>query len=300
MLWAKVTFKGIVPKERHSAAMTALNDKIYLHGGTKSGEILDEFWVLDTNAWTWNSVTVKSKEKPTALWGHTLTTFKNKIFLFGGQDIERTHATLWIFDTESLMWSKPDQSGPPPSPRSYHASTVYGNRLLIFGGAEKDNNLYVLNTDTMEWNRPECTGFGPDARKETSIAVYQKKLIVFGGVSFSGMETLNELHILDFASKVWTKQVPRGAIPERRCGHIAVLVGKTLVVYGGRAGGNKGSFEDIHFTSADDISWAKTKGTGYKPEARANHSATLWNNKIFIFGGEGVKALTNEALLLEV
>jgi len=303
MLWTKCTSKSEVPAERHSPAITSIGSKVYLFGGSKADEAYDDFWVLDTKDWKWSPVQVKSKEKPPALWGHSINAFGGKkLFVYGGKLIGGETADLWVFDIENSSWSRPNQSGPTPPPRSYHASSVYGNRLLIFGGKQNDASLYVLNTDNMEWSRPETSGNGPDARNETSIIVHQKKLLVFGGVSLDRMETLNELHSMEFGVRNWTKHVPKGAVPERRGGHTANLVGKYVIVYGGKAGGNKGLFGEIHFGDAGDLSWSKTKGTGYKPEPRANHASTvLDNNKIFFFGGDlGNSKLTNEMLLLEV
>lgn len=48
--------------------------------------------------------------------------------------------------SDTMSWTRPVQSGPAPSPRSYHASCIHGNLMYVFGGAENDNSLYILNT----------------------------------------------------------------------------------------------------------------------------------------------------------
>lgn len=200
----------------------------------------------------WSKAEVKSKENPPILWGHSMNVIFMKIhevterpseivsfFLEGQQSLEATDATFGCSISVQIItnftynpkgqgiWTKPQQSGTPPTPRSYHASAVYGNRLLIFGGVASDNNLYVLNTGTiflkeiqllryhgMESTRDFRSRFsfllvklisvGPDARKELTVIVpvKDKKMIVFGGVSQGNFETLNELHTMEFGREI--------------------------------------------------------------------------------------------------
>jgi len=128
------------------------------------------------------------------------------------------------------------------------------------------------------------------------------------------MELMNDVHVLDLATRTWTRKVSKGVVPERRAGHTASLVisdvtkKPSMVIYGGR-GAKNAVLGDIHFTSLDDFSWAKSPGTGQIPAARSLHCASTLpegkdssTSKIVLFGGElaDPKQSSNDVYLLEV
>lgn len=121
-----------------------------------------------------------------------------RLIIFGGMSGCRL-GDLWVLHIDSMTWSKPILSGPPPLPRSLHSATVVGQRMYIFGGwvplvmddvasHEKEwkctNNLSCLNMETMMWETPSMEVFEdtiPRARAgHCSVAIHNRLWIWSG------------------------------------------------------------------------------------------------------------------------
>lgn len=64
---------------------------------------------------------------------------------------------LWILDTDTMMWSRPQTNGPLPLPRSLHTSTLIGHKMYVFGGwvpLVQDEIKNQIQTLEKEW---KCT-----------------------------------------------------------------------------------------------------------------------------------------------
>lgn len=55
---------------------------------------------------------------------------------------------VWVLDTNTMHWSEAVCTGNPPSSRSGHTATMWGEWLVIFGGWDGDRHLkdtHMLN-----------------------------------------------------------------------------------------------------------------------------------------------------------
>lgn len=76
-------------------------------------------------------------------------------------------------------------------------------------------------------SRPACT-----CRGLHSVTAVGSKLYLFGGAPQKG-GMLNDLWLLDTASMQWTELQPKGQLPHVRCSHTAVVMGTSIVIFGG-------------------------------------------------------------------
>ena len=56
---------------------------------------------------------------------------------------------LHMFDSESMSWTRPSDSGVVPIPRAGHTCNIIRNKLFVFGGGDEDvifNDMHVLDT----------------------------------------------------------------------------------------------------------------------------------------------------------
>merc|ERR1719343_1159571 len=131
--------------------------------------------------------------------------------------------------------------GEQPPPRANHASTVDDFRLYIFGGwdgTKRLNDLYVLDTREMAWSLLRPTGCAPQARAGMTLSVVRDYLYLFGG---SGHTTrcFNDVHVYDPLERAWflcVKIANEPIAPERRAGHVAVVIDRRLFISGGACG----------------------------------------------------------------
>lgn len=84
----------------------------------------------------------------------------------------------------------------------------------------------------------------------------------------------------------WRTLATTGQGPGPRDSHSAVLVGETMIVFGGTNGSTK--VNDLHILDLRTKEWSKPDPRGLPPSPRESHTATLiGNDRIVIFGGSG-------------
>ena len=67
-------------------------------------------------------------------------------------------------------------------------------------------------------------------------------------------------------------------------GHTCVVVGGTVIQYGGKAGPTS-LVEDVHALDVDDNTWRRVECSGQIPKGRAFHTAVIHSHQMYVFGG---------------
>lgn len=83
---------------------------------------------------------------PKPRFGHSMTAIDDRyIAVFGGFDDEGAAlpSDMALLHFPTLIWSKPDVFGLPPSPRGYHTALGLGGQVLVFGGQEQRDDFMV-------------------------------------------------------------------------------------------------------------------------------------------------------------
>jgi len=114
------------------------------------------------------------------------------------------------------------------------------------------------------------------------------RLYLFGG--YDGTHRLNDLHILDLTSLKWHQ--PRSAAigaPPGRAGHSASIVNGEMIIYGGEDD-RHWPFKDMYVLQLATLTWRKVAQYGLVPPARAYHTTTVIDNKLYVFGGTDGKS----------
>ena len=104
---------------------------------------------------------------PPCIKNHTATRVDGRLFVFGGYDGRRNHATVHTFDCDTYTWSACEHiRGTPPEGRNGHTATLAERKLFIIGGwlgsgplAAKDT--HYLDVDRMAWVQPPSVGEPP-------------------------------------------------------------------------------------------------------------------------------------------
>lgn len=191
-----------------------------------------------------------------------------------------------------------------------------GTRLLVFGGmveyGKYSNELYELQASRWEWKRlkPRAPKSGPYPcpRLGHSFTIIGNRVFLFGGLANDSDDPknnipryLNDLYILEMKqySNVmqWDLPICYGTPPPPRESHTAVAYEgpdgkKKLIIYGGMSGCRLG---DLWQLDLDSMTWSKPFIDGPSPLPRSLHSATLINNKMYVFGGWVPLVVDNES-----
>ncbi|KRZ08608.1 Host cell factor 1 [Trichinella zimbabwensis] len=250
--WKKIlNILGPIPRARHGHRAIALDDMIVIFGGGNDG-IVDDLYVYFPEKNEWFKPTCCGDIPPgCAAFG--MTTDKQKIFLYGGM-VEMGHYSSDFYELNISTWEWRrilpclSVNCPPPPPRLGHSFTFVKNLIYLFGG---------------------LTNGSVDNRH--SIPVY-----------------LNDFYAIDLQSTPyqWFTPVTYGIKPSPRESHSACYYESDdkslLIIYGGMNGCRLG---DLWILDLKSMTWNSPMLSGIPPAPRSLHSASVIDDKMYIFGG---------------
>nr|GLL35009.1 acyl-CoA-binding domain-containing protein 4 [Ipomoea trifida] len=238
--WTALSVSGPHPAARYKHAATVLDGKLYIAGGSRNGRYLSDIQVFDLKSLAWSTIKSDTEVLP-ALSGHSVISWGHKLLLLAGhsRSISDT-VTVWIIDPESQHCSIMETFGTPPVARGGQSVTLFGSKLIMFGGEDKKrrllNDIYVLDLETQTWSSVETTQTPPSPRFDHSAALHAERyLLIFGGCSHSVF--FNDLHILDLETMEWSCPQLQGDLVSSRAGHAGVTIDENWYIVGG--GDNK-------------------------------------------------------------
>jgi N-acetylneuraminic acid mutarotase len=302
-----------VPPAKKYPTTCILNNKLYLFGSNLNAfnQVCNDLWVYNpsTNIWTWikgtNLANVQGQygnmgvANPTnmpggRLGGCSLWASNNKLYLFGGLGLGTTVTSgslndLWEYDpfTNDFTWIKGrnvvDKSGnydapTKPGARFGGLSWDYNNKLYLMGGFGADengtngsmNDLWEYNPATNVWAWLKGSKFVnslgkfgisgvadatnlPRAREQSATWTYNNKLYLFGGRNSNMSVSLSsDTWVFDVSTNNWTWIA-------------GPIFFDVIGIYGTMGVENAGNF----------------------PGSRKGSSAWTYNNKLYLFGGNG-------------
>ena len=234
----------------------------------------------------------------------------DSMFVFGGYtgDIYsnsnlRNKNDLFEYKFLTSQWINWEDriTGTLPPARSAHGAAVYNDCLWIFAGYDghtRLNDMWAidLTSSNPQWEEIEQSGDSPPTCCNFPVAVVNESMYVFSGQS--GAKITNNLYQFKFEEKLWirirTEHLLRGSPspPQRRYGHTMVAHGRSLYVFGGAADGILDN--EVHCFDVDSRLWSviQPASGSQTPSGRVFHSAAVWNNALYIFGGT-IDSLSN-------
>ncbi|KAK3189787.1 hypothetical protein Dsin_029348 [Dipteronia sinensis] len=209
----------------------------------------------------------------------------------------------------SENWMVLSIAGDKPAPRFNHAAAVIGNKMIVVGG-ESGNGLLddvqVLNFDRFTWTAassklylsPSSLPLKIPACRGHSLVSWGKKVLLVGGKTDSGSDKVS-VWTFDIETECWSLMEAKGDVPVARSGHTVVRASSVLILFGGEDAKRK-KLNDLHMFDLKSLTWLPLHCTGTGPSPRANHVATLYDDKnLFIFGGSSKSKTLNDLYSLD-
>ncbi|CAL3973718.1 hypothetical protein PZA11_005873 [Diplocarpon coronariae] len=169
-----------------------------------------------------------------------------------------------------------------------NASVTYcgNNQIYAFGGFDQYtdevyNHVLKLDMVSHQWSLVDNYGDIPGVRMGHTATLFQgDKLLIFGGEN-EHRTYLSDLIIFDLKTAHWTQPAVNGPIPKGRARHAAVLHDDKLFIIGGITGHNNYVLDDICYLDLKTFTWSRA----WKFVGRFDHSAYLWGDRVWVFGG---------------
>ncbi|XP_073293226.1 acyl-CoA-binding domain-containing protein 6 [Primulina huaijiensis] len=289
---------------RYKHAAIVVEEKLYIVGGSRNGRYLSDFQVLDLKNLIWSPVKLKMeasdvKNKDDALLeafpaisGHSLIYWEKKLFLLAGLSKNVTDTvTVRFIDLELYNCDIVETSGNVPVARIGQSITVFGSKVIMFGGEDRNrrllNDVHVLDLETMTWSSVETTQTPPTPRFDHTAALHAERyLFIYGGCSHSIF--FNDLHVLDLETMEWSQPQMQGDAVSARAGHASVAVNGNWYIVGG--GDNRsGASETLVINMSKLVVSVLTSVKGRDPlasEGISISSASLGGENFLVtFGG---------------
>lgn len=143
----------------------------------------------------------------------------------------------------------------------------------------------------MYWSRAPVSGAPHTALRAHTTTLVGSNVFVFGGCD--ARACFNELYVLDADAFYWSAPHVVGDVPVPLRAMTCTAVGKKLVVFGG--GDGPAYYNDVYVLDTVNFRWSKPRILGDRvPSKRRAHTACLYKNGIYVFGGgDGVRALND-------
>ncbi|KAK0737521.1 hypothetical protein B0T21DRAFT_166868 [Apiosordaria backusii] len=141
-----------------------------------------------------------SAKIPPARTNHSVVTFNDKLYLFGGTNGYQWFNDVWAYDPAVNSWSQLDCIGYIPSPREGHAAAIVEDVMYIFGGRTEEGadlgDLAAFRITSRRWYTFQNMGPSPSPRSGHSMTAVGKSIIVVGGEPSSAQTAVNDLALV--------------------------------------------------------------------------------------------------------
>ena len=138
----KPKISGTPPPARYGHTSVLAGSRIIIFGGRGAkGIVYRDLHALDPVTMTWYQGP-EGGGAPSARFDHSSNLVGGtKMFSFGGWNGDDFFNDVHVLDLEIMAWSKPNCTGPAPSPRKGHCSLLIGTNMVIHGGFTFDPEI---------------------------------------------------------------------------------------------------------------------------------------------------------------
>ncbi|KAM3422185.1 hypothetical protein BST61_g2554 [Cercospora zeina] len=212
--WSRALPAGPRPPGRYGHTLNILGSKIYIFGGQVEGYFFNDLVAFDLNALQqatnkWEILIQNTIDGgpphgqiPPARTNHTMITWQDKLYLFGGTDGIHWYNDVWSYSPHTNTWTSLDCIGYIPAAREGHAAALVGDVMYIFGGRNEEGNdlgdLAAFRITSRRWYTFQNMGPSPSPRSGHSMTTVGKSIVVLAGEPSSAPRDPVELGLAYF------------------------------------------------------------------------------------------------------
>ncbi|GAB7356853.1 hypothetical protein MBLNU459_g7724t1, partial [Dothideomycetes sp. NU459] len=209
--WSRAAPAGPRPPGRYGHSLNILGSKIYIFGGQVEGFFFNDLVAFDLNALQqasnrWEILIQNTIDGgpphgqiPPARTNHSMITWNDRLYLFGGTDGVTWFNDVWSYDPRTNSWTQLECIGYIPAAREGHASALVGDVMYVFGGRTEEGNdlgdLAAFRITSRRWYTFQNMGPSPSPRSGHSMTAFNKHIVVIGGEPSSAPRDAAELSL---------------------------------------------------------------------------------------------------------
>lgn len=176
--------------------------------------------------------------------------------------------------------------------RAYHLAILENSNWMIILGGQTSYDEQVASSQYYDFEKNSWSSEGPILLPNPlcffSMIQYPPYYYLFGGAWKEKDKWNFSNEVLCFDSELGSieRVSTKNSSPENRCGHTAVTYKGQMFIFGGLAKDKNDKFKwfsDLWCLSLEDFTWSKIEGKG--PSPRSGHSAVVFKEKMYLFGG---------------
>jgi N-acetylneuraminic acid mutarotase len=245
--WKKID--SVNPRPRSLHAGVIVENHLYIFAGFDGTSRLNDLHRFDFGTKTWTHVVPSNGIAPSPRDRLAATSFKESMYIFGGFDGSSRVGDLWRFDSFKNSWHSLEPVNGGPSARHSHSFVEWNGKLYLLFGYDGNyrNDVWEYSISRKTWLMIASRGDVPKPRYRSTAIVYSEKIYVFGG--HDGSHHLNDLHVFDLKTGTWTFIEP--IVPTTSMGPYTIT----------------------------------PVGSSSPPSPRDSHSAVVYGDSMFVFGG---------------
>ena len=329
--WTKYTYDENVIPPRTGHSMSLVGDKIVIFGGFAKGIFYNSVYIYDIkeNAWD-NSVKGENDNElleegqevieknyeenenvplPEPRINHSQVTIKeNTILIYGGVDKDGKYFDdMWTYDIISKFWQKVEINGEIPKARQGHSALLIDDeQILIFGG--KIGNIFEINEfwkfdfKTKRFNIIQ----GMLLQREGFTQQFKPKIIIETSTNHNPYQTfykLKKVQIRTESDDNFNKTNGFNKNKEKKNPYEDIIMGdnkarniKNSLIY--KIGQEDINYINILAENNKNLRFERFK-YGEVPLPRDGHTAFMFKDRMFIFGGDRNKYPFNDVYFFD-